>query len=33
MNLDAVTRFAADGILNSLVAGIAIAVHAWAVTR
>jgi beta-lactamase regulating signal transducer with metallopeptidase domain len=33
MNLDAVTRFAADGILKSLLAGIAIALLAWAVTR
>jgi len=33
MNLDAVTRFAVDGILNSVVAGIAIALLAWAVTR
>ena len=33
MNLDAITRFAADGILNSLLAGIAIAALAWAVTR
>jgi beta-lactamase regulating signal transducer with metallopeptidase domain len=33
MNLHAVTRFAADGILNSLLAGIVIALLAWAVTR
>lgn len=33
MNLDAVTRFAAGGILISLIAGIAVAVLAWAVTR
>src|SRR6516225_6291759 len=33
MNLDAVTRFAAAGILNSLLAGMAIAVLAWAVMR
>ena len=33
MSFDAVTRFAAAGILNSLVAGIAIALLAWAVTR
>ena len=33
MNIDAVTRFAADGILSSLLAGIAIAALAWAVTR
>jgi beta-lactamase regulating signal transducer with metallopeptidase domain len=33
MNLAAVTRFAAAGILNSLLAGIAIAVLAGAVTR
>ena len=33
MNLHAVTRFAADGILNSLIAGIVIALLAWAVTR
>jgi beta-lactamase regulating signal transducer with metallopeptidase domain len=33
MNLDAITRFAADGILNSLLAGLAIALLAGAVTR
>jgi len=33
VNLDAVTRFAAAGILNSLLAGMAVAVLAWAVMR
>jgi beta-lactamase regulating signal transducer with metallopeptidase domain len=33
MNFDAITRFAADGILNSFLAGIGIAVLAWAVNR
>jgi beta-lactamase regulating signal transducer with metallopeptidase domain len=33
MNLDAVTRFAAAGILNSLLAGIAIAALAWVIAR
>src|SRR5271166_3167800 len=32
MNLHAVTRFAADGMMNSLLAGIVIALLAWAVT-
>src|SRR5271166_1355307 len=32
MNLHAVTRFAADGMLNSLIAGIVIALLAWAIT-
>jgi len=31
MNLHAVTRFAADGMLNSLIAGIVIALLAWAI--
>ncbi len=33
MDLHAVTRFVSDGLLNSLVAGTAIALLAWAVTR
>jgi beta-lactamase regulating signal transducer with metallopeptidase domain len=33
MNFDAITRFAADGILNSFLAGIGIAMLAWAVNR
>src|SRR5215831_1662071 len=33
MSLDAISRFAADGILNSLLAGITITAIAWTVTR
>ena len=33
MDPNAVTRFAADGILNSLLAGVAIAMLAWVVAR
>jgi beta-lactamase regulating signal transducer with metallopeptidase domain len=33
MNLHAVTRFAGDGIMNSFLAGMVIALLAWAVTR
>jgi beta-lactamase regulating signal transducer with metallopeptidase domain len=33
MNLDAIARFAATGILNSLLAGTGIAMLAWVVTR
>jgi len=33
MDIDAITRFAAAGILNSLLGGIAIALLAWAVAR